>query len=125
MSNYTQYSTDPAERLYPLRLYPVRGWLSSEELKRLFTEEEIEAKRRQLLGLAPCHSSDIYAEATGERRPPKKGEWYLSGAIVEAWRAPNDLSAAYPLARLVRIQRIATVNVVARIGGPKDAQEAD
>lgn len=28
-------------------------------------------------------------------RPPKKGEFYLSGAIVQAWRAPNDLSASY------------------------------
>lgn len=25
-------------------------------------------------------------------RPPKRGEFYLSGAIPEAYRAPNDLS---------------------------------
>jgi hypothetical protein len=31
-------------------------------------------------------------------RPPKKGEWYLSGAILEAWRAPNDLTTAYQIA---------------------------
>lgn len=122
MSSYTQYSIEPAERLYPLRLYPVRGWISSEEFKQLFTAEEIETKRRQLLGLSPSHSHDVYAEATGEKRPPKKGEWYLSGAIAEAWRAPNDLTTPYHLARLVRIQRITTVNVVARIGD-KDAQE--
>ena len=36
---------------------------------------------------------------TGEFRPPRKGELYLSGAIVEAWRAPNDLSTAYLIAR--------------------------
>lgn len=35
---------------------------------------------------------------TGEHRPPKKGEWFLSGAIVEAYQAPNDLSAPYWLA---------------------------
>jgi hypothetical protein len=28
-------------------------------------------------------------------RPPKKGEFYLSGAIVQAYRAPNDLSTPY------------------------------
>lgn len=28
-------------------------------------------------------------------RPPKKGEYYLSGAIVTAYRAPNDLSTPY------------------------------
>ena len=28
-------------------------------------------------------------------RPPKRGEWYLSGAIVQAWRAPNDLDQTF------------------------------
>ena len=28
-------------------------------------------------------------------RPPNKGEWYLSGAIVEAYRAPSDLSVSF------------------------------
>jgi hypothetical protein len=28
-------------------------------------------------------------------RAPLKGEWYLSGAIVQAYRAPNDLLSAY------------------------------
>jgi hypothetical protein len=30
-------------------------------------------------------------------RAPKKGEWYLSGAIVEAYQAPNDLTAEYQI----------------------------
>lgn len=34
-------------------------------------------------------------EMTGEKRPPRKGEWYLSGAIPAAYRAPNDLSTPY------------------------------
>lgn len=28
-------------------------------------------------------------------RPPKKGEFYLSGALVQAWKAPNDLTTAF------------------------------
>lgn len=32
------------------------------------------------------------------KRPPKKGEWYLSGAFVEAYQAPNDLSTAFHIA---------------------------
>ncbi len=28
-------------------------------------------------------------------RPPKAGEWYASGAIVTAYRAPGDLEASY------------------------------
>lgn len=45
---------------------------------------------------------NLRAVATTEFRPPKAGEWYLSGAIVCAWRAPNDLSTPYRIARLVR-----------------------
>jgi hypothetical protein len=37
-------------------------------------------------------------KASGEFREPKKGEWYLSGAIVEAYRSPNDLSTKYWIA---------------------------
>jgi len=32
-------------------------------------------------------------------RAPRKGEYYLSGAIVQAYRAPNDLSTAFKIAR--------------------------
>ncbi len=43
----------------------------------------------------------IRAVPTGEMRAPKRGEWYLSGAIIEGYRAANDLSTAYYIARLV------------------------
>lgn len=36
---------------------------------------------------------------TGERRPPRKGEWYLSGAIPMAYQARADMSAAYHIVR--------------------------
>ena len=38
--------------------------------------------------------------ATGEFREPKAGEWYLSGAVVHAYKAPNDLSSKYWIAQL-------------------------
>ena len=28
-------------------------------------------------------------------RPPRKGEWYVSGAIPMAYRAPNDLTGRF------------------------------
>lgn len=28
-------------------------------------------------------------------RHPRKGEFYLSGAVIQAYRAPNDLSSTY------------------------------
>jgi len=42
----------------------------------------------------------IKAQWTGEKRAPRKGEWYLSGAVIGAYRAPNDLSTEFHIARL-------------------------
>jgi hypothetical protein len=39
--------------------------------------------------------------STGEFRKPRKGEYYLSGAIITAWRATNDLDSPYWIAREV------------------------
>lgn len=43
----------------------------------------------------------LMAIRTGEKRAPQKGEWYLSGAIPEAYRAPNDLTTVFHILRLV------------------------
>lgn len=39
---------------------------------------------------------------TGEVREPVAGEWYLSGAIVEGYRARRQLSHRCHIARLIR-----------------------
>jgi hypothetical protein len=49
----------------------------------------------------PCNG--VVAVATGEFRCPLAGEWYLSGAIVEAYRAPNTLSTKFHIAELVAV----------------------
>jgi hypothetical protein len=36
---------------------------------------------------------------TGEYRPPRAGEYYLSGAVPTAYRAPNDLSDHFYIMR--------------------------
>jgi hypothetical protein len=38
------------------------------------------------------------------RRSPKRGEWYLSGAKIAAYRAPSDLSTPYHIAQLRIVQ---------------------
>jgi len=43
----------------------------------------------------------IMARLTGEMRAPKKGEWYISGAEPQAWRAPNNLTTKFHIAKLV------------------------
>ena len=58
----------------------------------------------------------ICAIYTGETRPPKQGEWYLSGAIIEAYRAPNDYLPMddQAIAQLVLVSIVRTVERVNR-----------
>jgi hypothetical protein len=39
-------------------------------------------------------------------RPPKKGERFLSGASITAYRAFTDMTQAYYIGRLVRVKRV-------------------
>jgi hypothetical protein len=39
----------------------------------------------------------------GEKRPPKAGEWYLSGSIITAYKAQSDLSYPYHIAEAVEV----------------------
>lgn len=61
----------------------------------------------QLLPEAPTPPSaalirnKLRAIPTKDVRAPKKGEWYISGAIPEAYRAPNDLSTEFRIAKIV------------------------
>lgn len=50
----------------------------------------------------------IRFKRTDAFRPPKKGEWYLSGAVPEAYKAPNDLGQAFRIMQPVRVERIET-----------------
>jgi hypothetical protein len=36
-----------------------------------------------------------YFQYSGQKRSPKKGEYYLSGAIPQVYQAPNDLSTVF------------------------------
>ena len=55
---------------------------------------------------------NIRAVMAGEFRCPKKGEWYLSGAMVEAYRAPNDLWTGYHIAKLVRVKINTIIEII-------------
>lgn len=58
-------------------------------------------------------SKGFRAVATGEKRRPRRGEWFLSGAIIAAYKASNDLSTSYHIAKLVRVVPVpATVKIV-------------
>lgn len=54
------------------------------------------------------HSQSLMAVPTGEFRQPNKGEWYLSGAIVAAYKAPNALNTPFHIAKLVKVEKTVT-----------------
>ncbi len=59
---------------------------------------------------------------TGEFRAPKKGEWFVSGAIPEAYRALRDMEQEYHIAVPVSMKLEAdqrTLDLAQRIGALK------
>lgn len=51
-------------------------------------------------------NSQIMAVWDGQpRRCPKKGEWFLSGAIIAAYQAKNDLTTKYHIARVGMVRK--------------------
>jgi hypothetical protein len=49
---------------------------------------------------------EIKAKPTKEKRPPGKGEWFLSGAIPEAYRSDGGMMSCYRIVKLVVVERI-------------------
>lgn len=78
-------------------LFPVGDFVPGETLERLFGKRMNTQERM----LAKVH---LRAQWTGEKRTPKAGEWFLSGAEVTAYRTQNDLSTPYHIARIVRVK---------------------
>jgi hypothetical protein len=77
------------------RQYPLYGQPSWQECRRLGVDAS--ACRGNVHAF-------LRAEATGEFRVPGKGEWYLSGAIPEAYKAGHKhrMTTKFNIARLVR-----------------------
>jgi len=47
---------------------------------------------------------NLKAVSTGVKRCPLKGEWFLSGAVIHAYRAPNDLPNEYLIAEIITLK---------------------
>ena len=85
--------------------YPVSDHIPLADLHTLFGEDHVRKLDFPKLGGL---RRTVRGKMTGEKRAPKKGEWYLSGADIAAYRAPNDLSTEYYIAKLV----VVSVSVV-------------
>lgn len=85
--------SNESEKLRRDGLYPLRDMVP------LWAKQQVSDPSLQ--GLANI----IRARWTGERRAPKKDEWYLSGAVIEAYCAPNDLTMEFHIAELVETRQ--------------------
>lgn len=70
------------------------------------------ATERKALGKALGDGCEIRAIATTEFRKPKAGEWYISGAVPEAYRAMRDLDVEFTIAELVLTRLIVSYDIV-------------
>ena len=76
-------------RIETSKLYPIADWA-------------------QLPG-RPFYAPRHRGQLTGEFRAPKAGEWFLSGAIPEAYYAPNALTTSYHILKIVRVKELLLV----------------
>lgn len=92
-----------------------------DDLRRWFPDMATEEARRMVpwsetMDIRP---SRVMAVISGEFREPKADEWYLSGAIVQAYRATNDLTTKFHIAKIVLLQAVTTLSVVRELSGRK------
>lgn len=90
------------------KLYPVAGRLTIKDAEALGLQK---VPAGPLVNLGLLHR-DVHAILTGEMREPQQGEWYLSGAIPAAYRAPNNLSMKFHICRLVRTKTETVTSIV-------------
>jgi hypothetical protein len=67
--------------------------------------------RPRVMASIALTTGNIKAIWTGEKRTPRAGEWYLSGAIIAAYKAKGDLTTVFHIARLVTVSQETTFKV--------------
>ena len=78
---------DPAPELYPLADWP--------------TDQEAQCFGFEYGHCTQGQTRRLMGKKTGEFRPPKRGEWFLSGAVPEGYRALADMDGSYHILELV------------------------
>jgi len=86
-------------------LFPVMDRLTQSDCQKL--NLKLKDVRGPLVSLG-MPVQNVRAKWTGEKRAPKAGEWFLSGAEVGAYLTKNDLTSVYHIAKLV-IVKVETV----------------
>jgi len=83
-----------------MKTYPLCSILSFSERKHFGVPETL------------FRPSTVKGIRTGEYRNPKAGEWFLSGAIPEAYHTLCDLNTKYHILKLVKVEQVVTEKIV-------------
>lgn len=67
----------------------------------------------ELIRLGANSKLELRAVKIGEKRKVRKGDWYLSGAIPEAYRAFADADDVRDILRIVRVAPVEAYVVIA------------
>lgn len=81
------------------------GTLSRKDVYRL-------GDRYDCPGMGQFTKDTLRGQWTGEKRRPKAGEWFLSGAVIVTYRAPVDLDTVYPIARIVLTRTRTVIDIL-------------
>lgn len=57
----------------------------------------------------------LRAIPTGEKRSPKAGEWYISGAFANGYQAKADLVTEFYIAKIVKVEEETTLRIINRL----------
>ncbi len=80
----------------------------------LLIQGQYRSQQLQIYPLADLSQpKDVQAIKTNEFRCPQKGEWYLSGAIPEAYQAKSDLQTPYHICKLV-VTKTETIKTIVK-----------
>jgi len=92
-----------------MKFYPIGDDLTGAELKKLGVPPESDSPAARFHGSVRrgARRYQVMAVRTIKLKP-LKGEWYLSGALPRAYRAPNDLGVLHVGAKLVLTETITT-----------------
>lgn len=93
--------------------------MKTDKLKKGRTYPVAATERRyvfRLVGLDRVRERTIRAIWDGQpKRCPRAGEWFLSGATIEAYRATKGLTSAYYIAKLVEVEKYSMERIIGKI----------
>jgi len=96
------------------RCYPLNDRPTFEDIQALGINGDFNINKAIACPFTPGEIGIVCVKA-GEFRPPLAGEWFLSGAIIEAYRTRNNFTTPKQIARLVVVKTEMSVTEISKL----------